>query len=155
MKLNKDIDSVNFDDILVDLKLTPDVLELPIPRRGGFTAVASSWLVALESAARFGDSTLEPEICVSLVQTFAFQMGKNTCAATPRYFTEDRKAELEGRAKFLEALVEKYDVGMQWEEELVQQPALPEEEAIKVMQVNERGRQGRERARLVGLNSLA
>ena len=32
VKLNKDIDSVNFDDILVDLKLTPDVLELPIPR---------------------------------------------------------------------------------------------------------------------------
>lgn len=32
VKLNRDIDSVNFDDILVDLKLTPDVLEIPIPR---------------------------------------------------------------------------------------------------------------------------
>ena len=32
VKLNKDIDFVNLDDILVDLKLTPDVLEVPIPR---------------------------------------------------------------------------------------------------------------------------
>lgn len=129
VKLNKDIDAVNFDDILVDLKLTPDVLELPVPR----------------------------------------------------YFTEDRKAELEGRAKFLEALVEKYDVATTWEEVLTLPAPLPEEEAIRVMQVitfhlspfnhlsstsqspfnhlspfvhpvmqvNERGRQGRERARLM------
>ena len=97
VKLNKDVDSVNFDDILVDLKLTPDVLEIPLPR----------------------------------------------------YFVEDRKAELEGRAKFLEALVEKYNVAMNWEEELKQPPPLDEEEAIKVLQVNERGRQGRERARLM------
>ena len=32
VKLNKDIDFVNLDDILVDLKLTPDVLEVHIPR---------------------------------------------------------------------------------------------------------------------------
>lgn len=83
VKLNKDIDAVNFDDILVDLKLTPDVLELPVPR----------------------------------------------------YFTEDRKAELEGRAKFLEALVEKYDVATTWEEVLTLPAPLPEEEAIRVMQV--------------------
>jgi len=97
VNLNKKIDSVNFDDILVDLKLSPDVLEIPVPR----------------------------------------------------YFVEDRKVELEGRANFLAALVEKYNVAAQWEEELVQAPALPEEEAIQVMQVNERGRQGRERARLM------
>mmetsp|Transcript_27563 Transcript_27563/g.67781 ORF Transcript_27563/g.67781 Transcript_27563/m.67781 type:complete len:819 (-) Transcript_27563:1438-3894(-) len=97
VRLNKAIDSVNFDDILVDLKLTPDVLELPIPK----------------------------------------------------YFVEDRRTELEGRAKFLEALVEKYNVGMAWEEELHVPPNLGEEEAIRVLQVNERGRQGRERARLM------
>lgn len=44
----------------------------------------------------------------------------------PRYFVEDRKVELEGRANFLAALVEKYNVAAQWEEELVQAPALPE-----------------------------
>ncbi len=31
-KLNKGIDTVHLDDILVDLKLTPDVLEVPVPR---------------------------------------------------------------------------------------------------------------------------
>jgi len=97
VKLNKDIDFVNLDDILVDLKLTPDVLEVPIPR----------------------------------------------C------FVEDRKSELEGREKFLQALVEKYNVQVEWEEALVPPAALPEEDAIRCIQVNERGRQGRERARLM------
>ena len=31
-KLNKGNDFINLDEILVDLKLTPDVLEVPIPR---------------------------------------------------------------------------------------------------------------------------
>jgi hypothetical protein len=32
VKLNKLNDVVQLDDILVDLKLTPDVLEIPVPR---------------------------------------------------------------------------------------------------------------------------
>ena len=32
VKLNKGLDFVNLDDILVDLKLTPDVLEIPVPK---------------------------------------------------------------------------------------------------------------------------
>ena len=70
---NKGVSFVNLDDILVDLKLTPDVLEVPIPR----------------------------------------------C------FVEDRKSELEGREKFLQALVEKYNVQVEWEEALVPPAALP------------------------------
>lgn len=32
MKLNNGLDFVQLDDLLVDLKLTPDVLEVPVPR---------------------------------------------------------------------------------------------------------------------------
>ncbi len=32
VKLNKGLDFVHLDDVLVDLKLTPDVLEVPVPR---------------------------------------------------------------------------------------------------------------------------
>lgn len=30
--LNKGLDMVQLDDLLIDLKLTPDVLEVPVPR---------------------------------------------------------------------------------------------------------------------------
>lgn len=58
--------------------------------------------------------------------------------------------ELEDRAKFLDALVEKYAVQRPSEPPLVVLPPLPEDEAIRCIQVNERGRQGRERARIMG-----
>jgi hypothetical protein len=32
VKLNRGLDFVQLDDLLVDLKLTPDVLEVPVPR---------------------------------------------------------------------------------------------------------------------------
>lgn len=32
MKLNRGLDCVQLDDLLIDLKLTPDVLEVPVPR---------------------------------------------------------------------------------------------------------------------------
>lgn len=32
VKLNRGLDFINLDDVLVDLKLTPDVLEIPVPR---------------------------------------------------------------------------------------------------------------------------
>lgn len=32
MKLNRGLDFVQLDDLLIDLKLTPDVLEVPVPR---------------------------------------------------------------------------------------------------------------------------
>ena len=32
MKLNNGLDFVNLDDILVDLKLSPEVVEIPVPR---------------------------------------------------------------------------------------------------------------------------
>ncbi len=32
VKLNKGLDFVSLDDILVDLKLTPEVLEVPVPQ---------------------------------------------------------------------------------------------------------------------------
>ena len=46
-------------------------------------------------------------------------------------------------------MVEKYDVAVPWEEDLHVPPALAEDEGIRLIQVNERGRQGRERARLM------
>jgi hypothetical protein len=54
-KLNKGIDTVHLDDILVDLKLTPDVLEVPVPRyflearakvgAGGWDWPGACWMV--------------------------------------------------------------------------------------------------------------
>lgn len=32
VKLNRGLDHINLDDILVDLKLSPDVLEVPVPK---------------------------------------------------------------------------------------------------------------------------
>lgn len=32
VKLNRGLDCVQLDDLLIDLKLTPDVLEVPVPR---------------------------------------------------------------------------------------------------------------------------
>ncbi|KAK3245248.1 hypothetical protein CYMTET_45172 [Cymbomonas tetramitiformis] len=97
VKLNGLNDCVQLDDILVDLKLAPDVLEIP----------------------------------------------------TPRYYVENRSKELDDRGKFLDALVEKYNVKRPREDPIKLPPPLPEEEAIRVIQVNERGRQGRERARIM------
>lgn len=100
VKLNRGLDFVSLDDILVDLKLTPDVLEIPVPK----------------------------------------------------YFIEDRAKELDDRDKFLEALVEKYKVKPPQPNPIIKIGApLPVTEAIAIIQKNERGRQGRERAQLVGL----
>ena len=93
--LNGGTDGVHFDDILVDLKLNPQVVEVPIPR----------------------------------------------------YFVSDRAQELAERQKFLESLMEKHGLKPPQEKQLavVTLPPLPEEDAIRVIQVNERGRQGRMR----------
>lgn len=88
VKLNRGLDFVSLDDILVDLKLTPEVLEIPVPK----------------------------------------------------YFIEDRAKELDDRDKFLEALVEKYNVKPPQPSPIMKIGApLPEEEAIALIQKNERG----------------
>ncbi|XRB06577.1 dynein regulatory complex subunit 11 [Pycnococcus provasolii] len=66
----------------------------------------------------------------------------------PRYYVEDRAQELADREKFLDALLEKYNVEKpQAEVRITALPPLPEEDALKCIQANERGRQGRVRAR--------
>eukprot|EP00955_Chlamydomonas_euryale_P054241 355754-Chlamydomonas_euryale.AAC.3 len=88
VKLNRGLDVVSMDDILVDLKLTPEVLEVPVPK----------------------------------------------------YFIEDRAKELDDRDKFLEALVEKYNVKTSQPDPIIKIGApLPEEEAVAILQKNERG----------------
>ncbi|DBA81732.1 hypothetical protein WJX77_003084 [Trebouxia sp. C0004] len=95
VKLNRGLDFPSLDDVLVDMKLTPDVLELPCPA----------------------------------------------------YFREERAKELEDRNKFLAALADKYTVsGLAEPGPLPELAPLPEEEAIILIQANERGRQARERA---------
>ncbi|KAA6424958.1 MAG: IQ and AAA domain-containing 1-like [Trebouxia sp. A1-2] len=95
VKLNRGLDFPSLDDVLVDMKLTPDVMELPCPA----------------------------------------------------YFREERAKELEDRNKFLAALADKYTVsGLAEPGPLPELAPLPEEEAIILIQANERGRQARERA---------
>jgi hypothetical protein len=59
----------------------------------------------------------------------------------PKYFIEDRAKELDDRDKFLEALVDKYAVRPQPPAAVIPPaPPLPEDEAIAMIQRNERGR---------------
>eukprot|EP00878_Enallax_costatus_P017399 GHUV01018273.1.p1 GENE.GHUV01018273.1~~GHUV01018273.1.p1 ORF type:complete len:830 (+),score=314.81 GHUV01018273.1:156-2492(+) len=114
VKLNRGLDFVQLDDLLVDLKLTPDVLEVPVPR----------------------------------------------------YFIEDRAKELNDRDKFLQVLLEKYQQADQSAEgasssnggdsnsaaavnAVSSGPPLLQEEAVAIILRNERGRQARERMRMV------
>mmetsp|Transcript_33907 Transcript_33907/g.75181 ORF Transcript_33907/g.75181 Transcript_33907/m.75181 type:complete len:829 (-) Transcript_33907:621-3107(-) len=100
VKLNRGLDFISLDDILVDLKLTPEVLEVPVPK----------------------------------------------------YFIEDRAKELDDRDKFLEALVEKYNVKPPQPSPIIKIGApLLEDDAILLIQKNERGRQARERARMMSI----
>lgn len=86
------------DDLLVDLKLTPDAMEFRIPS----------------------------------------------------HYREGRAEELEARNKFLEALIAKYDVpATRIDPPRRPLPPFPEDDAIAMIQANERGRQGRVRARLM------
>lgn len=90
VKLNRGLDFISLDDILVDLKLTPEVLEVPVPK----------------------------------------------------YFIEDRAKELDDRDKFLEALVEKYNVKPPQPSPIIKIGApLAEEDAVLLLQKNERGTQ--------------
>ena len=92
VKLNRGLDFVSLDDILVDLKLTPDVLEI----------------------------------------------------AVPKYFIEDRAKELDDRDKFLEALVEKYNVKPAQPSPIIKiGMPMAEEDAVMLIQRNERGEAGR------------
>jgi SpoVK/Ycf46/Vps4 family AAA+-type ATPase len=91
---------VNLDEALVDLKLTPDALEIPIPK----------------------------------------------------YFVEERHGELAARRKFIESLFALHQV--EPVEEVNARDAPPEapmtlENAIEILQCNERGRQGRQRAKFL------
>jgi IQ and AAA domain-containing protein len=89
---------LNLDDILQELKLTPDALEVPVPR----------------------------------------------------YMVEERAKELEEREKLLTALLSQYviqDGAPMKRDTSVSGPSLSLEEAIRIIQINERGRQGRARAR--------
>ena len=94
----KEVNFVNLDDVLVDLKLTPDVLEVPVPK----------------------------------------------------FFLEDQAHLLTEREKYLEVLLKEAGI----------QPKPPPgaaggfdtmtlESAIRVVQLNERGRQGRARAKFM------
>ena len=94
----KQVNFINLDDVLVDLKLTPDVLEVPVPK----------------------------------------------------FFLEDQAHLLEEREKYLDALLK--------EAGITAKPAagagagadtMTLESAIRVVQLNERGRQGRQRAKFM------
>ena len=81
--LNDKVDLVSFDNILVDLKLTPKSIELPIPR----------------------------------------------------YFVSEREKELGERKKFMNALLDKYNVDATTDSGGQSLVPFPEEEAIKIIQV--------------------
>eukprot|EP00286_Rhodomonas_abbreviata_P017348 CAMPEP_0181334596 /NCGR_PEP_ID=MMETSP1101-20121128/26353_1 /TAXON_ID=46948 /ORGANISM="Rhodomonas abbreviata, Strain Caron Lab Isolate" /LENGTH=391 /DNA_ID=CAMNT_0023444601 /DNA_START=334 /DNA_END=1506 /DNA_ORIENTATION=+ len=93
----KGLKFINFDDILVDLKLIPETLELPVPR----------------------------------------------------YFVDERQKDLMLREKLVQTLIaardaDKDDVAPEGSEKV-----MSTEDAIKVIQINERGRQGKQRARFM------
>ena len=93
---------VNFDDILVDLKLIPEVLELPVPR----------------------------------------------------YFRDERRTELGERWKLVEAIKKQIEAEKEAEggeegatDAVASAGGMSIDAAVRLIQINERGRQGRERSR--------
>jgi hypothetical protein len=88
---------INFDDILVDLKLIPETLELPVPR----------------------------------------------------YFVEERQKDLTLREKLIKTLADNRDLERGQEEQEPDPQALTLDDAVRVLQISERGRQGKQRARFM------
>lgn len=88
---------INFDDILVDLKLIPETLELPVPR----------------------------------------------------YFVDERQKDLELREKLVKTLIAARDADAEEEPDDKSEARMTMDDAIRFIQVNERGRQGKQRARFM------
>ena len=94
---NKGVSFVNLDDILVDLKLAPDVLEVPVPK----------------------------------------------------YFIEDQARALEEREKLLDVLQLQAGIDPKKGKTQARDDSMTLESALRVVQLNERGRQGRQRAKFM------
>merc|ERR1711907_547097 len=90
--LNQQTDYVCLDDIIVDLKLTPDALEMRVPR----------------------------------------------------YFRDDRDAEIKKREELMNTLLVRFDIPPEEDDQKVELPT--RNEAILILQRNERARQSRQRA---------
>ena len=87
---------IHFDDILVDLKLIPETLELPVPR----------------------------------------------------YFVDERQKDLALREKLVQTLIASRDADREPDAE-VEGEKMSVEDAVRIIQMNERGRQGIQRARFM------
>jgi len=88
---------INFDDILVDLKLIPETLELPVPR----------------------------------------------------YFVDERQKDLMLREKLVKTFIAARDADKDESAADGENQGLSTEDAIRLIQINERGRQGKQRARFM------
>ena len=128
---------VCLDDILVDLKLLPDVLELPIPRYfTGFESVEQLRADVNEDkkAGAAPDSGVDDP-----------QEGVD----------EKRMRVLKTQTALLDAVIEQHfpdGIPVEKEVEVVERelpPAMSVEDALKLLQTAERGRQGRQRAQLM------
>ncbi len=97
IELNKGVSFVNLDDILVDLKLAPDVLEVPVPK----------------------------------------------------FFREDQERALEEREKLLDVLQLQAGIDPNKGKAQARDDSMTLESALRVVQLNERGRQGRQRAKFM------
>ena len=97
IELNRGVSFVNLDDILVDLKLAPDVLEVPVPK----------------------------------------------------YFIEDHARALEEREKLLDVLQLQAGIDPKKGKAQARDDSMTLESALRVVQLNERGRQGRQRAKFM------
>eukprot|EP00961_Rhodomonas_salina_P115461 1554252-Rhodomonas_salina.1 len=88
---------INFDDILVDLKLIPETLELPVPR----------------------------------------------------YFVDERQKDLMLRERLVKTFIAARDADKDESAADGENQGLSTEDAIRLIQINERGRQGKQRARFM------
>ena len=103
VKLNGGNDNIQLDEYLNGLKLSPDALEVPVPR----------------------------------------------------FYVDDRSTELRKREEFLDVHMTKYDLQRpSIEPEIKPPPPLHEDDAILIIQANERGRQGRVRAAMLADNKI-
>ena len=120
---------INFDDILVDLKLIPETLELPVQE----ILKNNRHIHPTSNVLGFGSK---------LSDVYEFMQ-------VPRYFVDERAKDLELREKLVKTLIAARDADAEEQPDDRAEQKISMDDAIRFIQVNERGRQGKQRARFM------
>ena len=137
VKLNDGVEAFALDDVLGDLKKTPDAVEIPVPRC--FVEDRAESIEAREAFLR--ETRREAFEAEKKKASLSSEIDASDDAATPQppVSAEDAESALKASAKRAEIeALQAY--------RFMRAPGMPEEDALRLIQRNERGRQGRARS---------